>query len=90
MANYEAEAVAEALHEEFYEAMLVQCGEALSFCVVRDPGSGYVQIRMGEMSLWDTEDDNDSEEQTFPVILAHCKKRLGDIADMFSVFNSNA
>ena len=83
----EAEAVAGTLHDTYYEAMMEQ-GEALDFNTVRVPGSGYVQIRIEEFPLWDSEDDNDGESQTFPVILAYCEKRLKDYADLFSAFKT--
>jgi len=81
-----ANAVADALQEEFYEAMMAH-GEAMEFVVARSPGSGYVQISIGYFKIWDTEDDNNGNDQTFQEIMEHCRERLNDLADMFSVFS---
>jgi len=81
----EAEAVASTLHEEFYEAMMAH-GEAMDFVVARAPGSGYVRISIGGITIWDSEDENSGNDQTFPEIMEYCREQLSDLADLFSVF----
>ena len=75
-------AVAESLNAEHFEDMMAVAGEAVNFNVVIQPES-YVEIRFGDLGIWDSEDENDGDF-TREAVLAHCKKRLSMYAKMLT------
>lgn len=81
----EATIAAEKLHDEFCEVMMAS-GEALTFAVEHDPGSGYVRITLGGLPLWDSEDENDGGNLWRDNIEEYCRKELNRLANLFAAF----
>lgn len=78
----EAAEVADILNNRHYQNMMAE-GTVLEFNVLFVPGSLYVQIRIGDFALWDSDERNDGGDQDAKVIEEYCEASLADLTNMF-------